>query len=137
VEQLGQLRDIGDRGMGRAYGVDNTALIGPDVQLHPEVPVPALARLFHLGVARRAGVFGRTGRRDDGRIDDGPRAQQKAARLAQASNRVKDGRGQAVLFQQMANSRMLVSSGTASSPNSTHAKRRIESKLARNRLVLP
>src|ERR1700746_3799844 len=39
VEQLGQLRAIGDRGMGRAYGVDNTALIGPDVQLHPEVPV--------------------------------------------------------------------------------------------------
>src|SRR6201993_483643 len=88
--------------MGRAYGVDNTALIGPDMQLHSEVPVPALAGLLHLGVARRTGVFGRTGSRDDRRIDDGPRAQQKAARFEQAANRVEDRAGQVVLLQQMA-----------------------------------
>jgi hypothetical protein len=31
VQKLGQLRDIGDRGIGRSYGVDDTALIGPAV----------------------------------------------------------------------------------------------------------
>jgi hypothetical protein len=102
VQRLGQLRDIGDRGIGRSHGVDDTALIGADVQLHPEVPVRALARLVHLGVARRTGVFGRTRRRDDSRIDDGPRAQQRAARFEQAANRVEDCAGKAVLLQQMA-----------------------------------
>jgi len=66
------------------------------------VPVAAFPGLLHLGVARRAGVFGRTGRRDDGRIDDGPCAQQKAARFEQAANRLEDCTGKTVLLQQMA-----------------------------------
>ena len=61
VQQLRQLSDIGGGGIGRSYGVDDTALVGADVQLHPEVPVLALARLLHLRVARRTGVFGGTG----------------------------------------------------------------------------
>src|ERR1700722_940088 len=39
VQKLRQLRDIGDRGRGRSYGVDQAAGVGANVQLHPEVPV--------------------------------------------------------------------------------------------------
>src|ERR1019366_9109240 len=42
-------------------------VVRSDVQLHPEMPVAALAGLFHLGVAAVAGILGRTRRRDDGR----------------------------------------------------------------------
>ena len=98
VQQFRQLRDIGGRRIGRSNGVDDAALIGADVQLHAEVPVLALAGLLHLGVTRRSGVFGRTGRRDDGRIDNGPGPQQQTTRFEQAANLIKDGSGQTVLL---------------------------------------
>jgi len=81
VQQLWQLSDIGHRSIGRAYGVDDAALVGANVQLHPEVPVTPLPGLLHLRIAGPISIFGRTGRGDDGRIDDGPGAQQQAARF--------------------------------------------------------
>src|SRR5271167_80195 len=79
VQQLWQLGDVCYAGSGRSHGVDDTALIRSDVQLHPEIPVLALAGLLHLGVASRTRVLGRTRRRDDGRVHDSARAQQQPA----------------------------------------------------------
>src|SRR5208283_789681 len=62
VQQVRQLGDVGYAGSGRPHRMDDAALICSDVQLHPEVPVLALARLLHLGVAARTGVLGRTRR---------------------------------------------------------------------------
>ncbi len=41
-----------------------------DVQLHPEVPLLALAGLVHLGVACLVGILRRAGRTDDGGVHD-------------------------------------------------------------------
>src|SRR5258708_22905109 len=49
MQQLRHLVDVGDTGIGRPHGMDDTALIRSDVQLHSEVPVAALASLLHLG----------------------------------------------------------------------------------------
>src|SRR3970040_2176753 len=49
VQQLRQLRDIGRPGVRRRQTVDNAAPLGPDVRLHPKVPLLALAALVHLG----------------------------------------------------------------------------------------
>ena len=40
------------------------------MRLHAEIPLVALFRLVHLGIARLVRVFGRSRRTDDGRIDD-------------------------------------------------------------------
>jgi hypothetical protein len=71
--------------------VDDTALVGADVQLHPEVPVLAFARMLHLRVASPIGIFGGARRRDDGRIDNGSRAPRE-----QAANRLEDCTSEAV-----------------------------------------
>src|SRR5271170_1871922 len=39
VQQLRQLSDIGNRGIGRSNGMHDAALVGSNVQFHPEVPV--------------------------------------------------------------------------------------------------
>jgi hypothetical protein len=106
----------------------DTALVRSDVQLHPKVPVAAFASLFHLGVTGRTGVFGRTRRRDDGRVHDGPRAQQQPPFFKQVADRIEDRLGQPMLLQQMAKVqyRGLVRHHLVS-PNSTRAKRRIDS----------
>jgi len=127
VQQLRQLSDIGDRGIGRSHGMDDAVLISADVQLHPEMPVAALPGLFHLGVARPISIFGRTGRRDDGCVHDGPGAQQQAALFEQAANRSEDCAGQTMALQQMTKPQDSSLTGTTSSPNSTRAKRRIDS----------
>src|SRR6201981_2162495 len=51
MQQFGKLSDIGYRRIGRAHGVDDATLVGADMQLHPEVPIPPLPSLLHLGVA--------------------------------------------------------------------------------------
>ena len=39
MQQVRQLRDVGYAGVGRSHGMDDTAPVRTDVQLHPEVPV--------------------------------------------------------------------------------------------------
>src|SRR5208283_3120462 len=75
MQQLRQLGDVGYPGVGRSHRMDDPALIRSDVQLHSEVPVFTLAGLLHLGVTASTDVFGRTRRRDDGRVHDGSRTQ--------------------------------------------------------------
>jgi hypothetical protein len=65
VKQVGKLRDVGRSRMGHPHRVHQAPQIRPDVQLHPEVPGLALARLLHLRVASLRRVLRRTRRRDD------------------------------------------------------------------------
>jgi hypothetical protein len=58
-----------------AHRMHDAASVRADVQLHPEKPIPAFAGLLHLRVADRTRILGRTGRRDDGRVHNGARAQ--------------------------------------------------------------
>jgi hypothetical protein len=53
-------------------------MANPDVRLHPEVPLVALLRLVHVGVALALGVLRRAGRSDDRGVHDGARAHQQA-----------------------------------------------------------
>jgi len=76
--------------------VDDAALVSADVQLHPEVPVAALPGLLHFGVTSRTGVLGRARRGDDRCIHYRPSTQQKAARFAQASDRLEDRAGKRI-----------------------------------------
>jgi len=73
VQQLPQHVRIVHVGCGRCHGVDQ---LGPavrtDMQLHAEIPLPALAGLAHLWITRLSLVLGRTRCGDDGRIDDCP-----------------------------------------------------------------
>jgi hypothetical protein len=101
MQQFGKLSDIGYRRIGRAHGVDDATLVGADMQLHPEVPIPPLPGLLHLGVASRSSIFGGTGRRDNGGVHDRSRTQQQTASFEQAADRVKDRAGKLVLLQQM------------------------------------
>src|ERR1700740_2416898 len=90
VQQVRQLSDVGDCGVGRSHRMYDTALIRSDVQLHSEVPILALAGLLHLRVTSRTRVLGRTRRRDDGCVHDGTRAQQQPPFFEQASDRIED-----------------------------------------------
>ena len=50
VKELGELRDVVPRGMGRGDGVYPPLELRRDVQLHPEVPGLPLARLPHFRI---------------------------------------------------------------------------------------
>src|ERR1700728_2129371 len=63
VQQLRQLRNVSYAGSGRSHRMHDAAPIRADVQLHPKVPVTALAGLLHLRIADRTRVLGRAGRR--------------------------------------------------------------------------
>jgi len=102
VQQVRQLSDVGDCGVGRSHRMHDTALIRSDVQLHSEVPILALAGLLHLRVASRTRVLGRTRRRDDGCVHDGTRAQQQPPFFQQASDRIEDRLSQPMALQQVA-----------------------------------
>jgi hypothetical protein len=69
--------------------------------LHAEVPLLALLRLMHLGVARAPCILRRRRRGDNRGVDDGPRADGQAPRLQMAIDFLEQGRPQALLFQQM------------------------------------
>jgi hypothetical protein len=88
VQQVRQLSDVGDCGVGRSHRMHDTALIRSDVQLHSEVPILALAGLLHLRVASRTRVLGRTRRRDDGCVHDGTQAQWQPLAADQPNNLV-------------------------------------------------
>src|SRR6516164_2389244 len=57
VQQMRKLGDIRHARVGRDHGMDDAALIRPDVQLHSEIPVATFAGLLHLGVASRGRVL--------------------------------------------------------------------------------
>ena len=59
------IRRSGHRGMDQPGPA-----IYPDMRLHPEIPLLALAGLVHLGVALLCGILGRTRSADDGRVHD-------------------------------------------------------------------
>src|SRR5262245_41257743 len=59
VQQLRELPEVGLRGVRGRQAVDDPSPIRPDVKLHPEVPVLALAGLLHLRIPRPAGVLRR------------------------------------------------------------------------------
>ncbi len=71
-----------------------------DMRLHAEVPLVALLGLMHFGIALFLLIFCRTGRTDDGGIDDGRPAdlQPWVARYPPIAQRVVP---QLVGFQQM------------------------------------
>src|SRR5216684_317674 len=58
MHQIRQLGYVGYAGSGRSHRMNDTALVRSDVQLHPEMPVAALAGLLHLRVAGCTGVLG-------------------------------------------------------------------------------
>jgi len=73
MHELWQLRDVRRRGVSGGERMHHAARIRPHMQLHPEVPLIALARLLHLGIARFRGVLCRAWRGDNRGVDDGGR----------------------------------------------------------------
>jgi hypothetical protein len=64
-----QVMHIGRR---RCHAVDHTqGVVHPDMHLHSKMPLVAFLGLMHLGVAPTVSVLGRTGCRDDRRVNDG------------------------------------------------------------------
>ncbi len=76
--------------------------VGADVRLHAEVPVLALLRLMHLGVARAGAVLGGTGRRDQGGVDHAAALEQQPLAAERGVDGGQDLLGQAVLLEQVA-----------------------------------
>src|SRR5437773_9983648 len=72
-----------------------------DVGLHPEVPLVTLLRLLHLGVPLAVLILGRTGRVDDGGIDDGTGGNLQALRLQMSVDRGKQLPAQIMALEQM------------------------------------
>src|ERR1700730_16988681 len=58
VQQIGQYRAVGDIGRRRGHRMDQLgAAVHPEMRLHPEIPLVALLRLMHLGIARLVGIL--------------------------------------------------------------------------------
>src|SRR5262249_3453993 len=76
MQQGRHLRNISALRIGRDHAVYSPVRVSPDMQLHAEVPAPALARRTHLRVALLARILGRTRRGDNGRIHDRTRVHQ-------------------------------------------------------------
>ena len=90
---------VGCRGGDR---VDQLRLgIDAHVGIHAEVPLLALAHLVHLRVALAALVIGRRRRMQDGRIDDGARADLQPMLLQVAVHLGEDALAQFVPLEQM------------------------------------
>jgi hypothetical protein len=71
VQQLWQHRTVGDIGWRHDCRVDQfRAAVDAKMRLHAEIPLVALLRLMHLGVARFVGILRRRGCVDDRRIDN-------------------------------------------------------------------
>ncbi len=103
VQQLGQRMLVVHVGSGEHRAVYQPApAVCAHVHLHAEVPLVALARLLHLGVALPIGVLGRARRGDDGGIHDGARAQLEPTLLQDAADHGEDGLPQVVALQQVA-----------------------------------
>jgi hypothetical protein len=72
MQQVGQYRAVGDIGRRSDHCMDQLATtVDPEMRLHAEIPLVALLRLMHFGIARLVDILGRRRRIDDCRI--GPR----------------------------------------------------------------
>lgn len=71
------------------------------MHLHAEVPLVAFPGLAHPGIALAIGVLGRTGRGNDGGVQDDASAQAQATLLQDAANFGEDGLAQCVFLQQV------------------------------------
>src|SRR5712691_4643817 len=102
VQQLFHYLRVVYFGRGYHRAVRQTELlIRAHVQLHPEKPVRSFARATHFRIMFTAGVLGRAGRRDNGRVNDGPRAQRQSLLLQVFLDFAKQFLGQPVPLQQM------------------------------------
>ncbi len=87
MQQIRQRMFVMHVGRRHHRAVCQPALAGhPDVQLHAEVPLLALAGLVHLRVACLVGILGRAGRANDGGVHDGAGIDLEAAGLQFLSN---------------------------------------------------
>jgi hypothetical protein len=71
------------------------------VHLHPEVPLIALLRLMHLGIAFLLGVLGRGRRMDDRRIHNGAFAHKQSPLRKQAVDLAEQRLGELVRFAEI------------------------------------
>jgi hypothetical protein len=66
------------------------------------MPLVALHRLVHCGIALASGVLGRAGRRDDRRVHDGATADSEAVFSQMCVDFFEQRRAQTIAFEQMA-----------------------------------
>jgi hypothetical protein len=73
MQQFGQDPAVGDIGWCRHHRMDQLgSAVDAEMCLHAEIPLVALLRLMHLGIARLGRILGRGRCIDDRRIDDRP-----------------------------------------------------------------
>src|SRR5262249_58453593 len=102
VQQPGQ--DVAVVNVGRRDfdGMNQLALaVHPEVALHAEIPLPALLRLMHPGIARARRILRRGGGGDDRRVDDGAGADADALGAQVVTDGVEQGLAEPLLFQEM------------------------------------
>jgi len=102
MHQRTGLRHVVDVGSRTHHGVHQARIgINTDVRLHPEVPLIALLRLVHLGVALAAAVLGRTGRGYQRGIDHRALLEQQSLGCERGVDRGQHLHAQVVLLQQV------------------------------------
>ncbi len=103
VQQAMRLGHVGDVRRRRVHAVDQPRpRIRAAVQLHPEVPLPALSGLVHLGVARSLAVLRRGRRADDRGVHDRALAQLQPLPCQMRVDRREQLRSQLMALQQVA-----------------------------------
>ena len=102
ADQDGDLVQVVHVRRGRGHRVDVAgAGIDPDVGLHPEVPLVALLRLVHLGIALTGGVLRRRRCGDDRGVHDRAAPHDPALLVEDLVLRLEQLLAQLVLLQQM------------------------------------
>ena len=126
VRQLADVRGVGRRDRNRVHesGID----IGTDMDLHAEVPLVALLRLMHLGIALLVPVLRRGRRVDDSRIDHRAALEQQTALFERVIDDVHHLRGQPVTLEQVAEleDRRLVGHGIVGQVQTGKATHRLD-----------
>ena len=84
--------------------MNQAAPVSANVQLHPEMPLLALAGLLHLRIAFLRRILGRWRRRDDRGVHNRARLEQQLLLLQQLADLGEQLRGQLMLLQQVAKS---------------------------------
>jgi len=103
MQQMRQLADIRRVGGGDRYRMHQPGIdVGANMDLHAEVPLVALLRLMHLGIALLVLVLRRGGGMDDGRVDHGAALEQQTALFERVVDDVHHLSGQPMLLEQMA-----------------------------------
>jgi hypothetical protein len=129
MQKIGQHRAVGDIGRRGDDRVDQLgAAVDAEMRLHAEIPLVALLRLMHLGIARLVGILGRRGRIDDRCIDDRAGDDLQPPRRKVLLHLLEQPPTQIVLLKQVAEAAHRVSSDTGSRPRSIPTNRRISSE---------